>query len=899
MNRSATPVGTIDEVQIEARPGDTILEAAGRAGIEVPTLCHAEGLTPEGGCRMCLVEIDGQRPQAACHTPMAPGMVIRTRTPRLTEIRRELLRLTLLSTPEGALAARADGSKFERLLAEYGVMPPHSARRPAAVRAIDESHPYMRFDRDRCITCRLCLNTCEQVQGQFVYGIEGRGGRTRLVFGPGELFAQSDCVSCGACVDRCPTGAISDRDRMATAARQAAAIDSVCGYCGVGCRTRIESAGGVVLRIGGVADAEVNHGHLCVKGRYAHAYHRSGDRLTSPLLRDAGGQLRPVSWDEAIRFTARRLTEIRDRHGPAALGTMTSSRSTNEASYLLQKLFRVLIGSNNTDCCARVCHSSTAIALGMVTGTGAATASYADLDEARLVVVAGSNATEAHPVVGARIKQAALRGARLVVIDPREIELARYAAVHLPVWPGGNVAAFNAIAKVMIEEGLFDRAYIESRCEGFAELRGFLAARPLKELAGLARLDPELIRRAARVIGGAGPGLFVSGLGLSEQSQGVSGVMAYCNLGLLTGSLGKRGAGMLPLRGQNNVQGNADMGAQPYALTGYLKLDDREARERFGRVWGAAPPAEPGLTIPEMYDAAVEGRLKALWIQGEDVAQSDPHYEHVVKALRSLDLLVVQELFMTETASLAHVVFPAAAVLEQEGTFTNGERRIQHVRPSVPAPGSARPDWEVIRDVGVAMGGIGKGWKYDRPSKVMDEVAAVAPHLFGGVSYERLSADGIQWPCPTPGHPGTRTVHTERFVRGRALLTSVDYAPPQDAPDAEHGHVLITGRILDHYNVGTMTRRTPSRRLAPRDFLDIHPEDAARLGIADGASVRVRSRWGEAIAPARLTRRVLPGTSFLTFHFPETGTNRVVGPCHDPTSHCPDYKVVAVNLAPV
>jgi len=889
----------IDGNTVDVRPGETILAAAGRCGISIPTLCHAPGLQAEGGCRMCMVEIDGQRSQAACHTPIAPGMVVRTSTAHLRALRHDLLALTLSAIPEGATTAQADGTTFERLLSEYGVRGGEFGHGRAGA-ALDESHPYMRFDRNKCITCRLCLNACEQVQGQFVYGIEGRGGRSRLIFGPTETFGDSACVACGACVDRCPTGAITDIDRLnGRAAHVDHGVDSVCGYCGVGCRTHAEASHGAVLRIRGVAGAAVNHGHLCVKGRYAHAYHRSPDRLTQPLIRDGAGPLRPASWPEAITFTARRLIELRDKHGPDALGTMTSSRSTNEAAYLLQKLFRSIIGTNNTDCCARVCHSSTAVALGMVTGAGAATASYADIDEARLIVVAGSNPTEAHPVVGARIRQRVLRGAPLVVIDPRKIELCAHARVHLQLWPGTNVAMFNALAKVIIEEGLYDRGYVSERCDGFEQLRDSLRGLTLDELARTTRVPVELIRRAARLIASGGPGLFVSGLGLSEQTQGVAGVMGYCNLGLLTGALGKRGSGMLPLRGQNNVQGNADMGSQPYALTGYMKLGDPEVQSRLERLWGKAPPVKVGKTIPEMYDAAVRGELRGLWVQGEDVVQSDPNTDHVVKALRSLDLLIVQEMFMTQTAELAHVIFPAAGVLEQEGTFTNGERRIQHVRPVVRAPGSARPDWEVIRDVGIALGGPGATWNYPAPSNVMDELAAAVPHLFGGVSYDRLTPDGLQWPCPTREHPGTRTVHPERFARpgGRALLSTVDFVPSQDATDAEHPMVLMTGRNLDHYNVGTMTRRTPSSRIVDRDYLELHPEDAAMLCAHDGTPLRVRSRWGETVAPARLSGRVMPGTAFLTFHFPETRTNCVVGPWTDPTSKCPDYKVIAVKLS--
>jgi formate dehydrogenase major subunit len=894
-----TTTASIDATAVEVRNGDTILDAARRHGIDVPTLCHQPGLALEGNCRMCLVEVEGdERPHAACHTPLAAGMSVRTSSSRLEALRRDILGLVLSEHAENRFEPSERGSEFERLLRRVGISRPVYGHRVKRAE-VDDSHPYLRFDATRCITCRRCVHACAEIQGQFVYAIAGRGGDSHVVFGPGERFAESACTACGACVDHCPTGAISDRDRegavgerIAAAPSPVAVIDSVCGYCGVGCRVRIESGHAQELRIRGVPEASVNRGHLCAKGRYAHAWQSHPERLTTPLLRE-NGTLRPVSWSHAVGWLAGRLLDLRSRHGPNSLGVLTSSRSTNEAAYLLQKLFRTAIGTNNVDCCARVCHSSTATALQLVTGTGAATTSYADIELARAIVLAGANPTEAHPVIGARIKQAVLRGAGLIIIDPRRTELAALAELHLALRPGTNVALFNAMAKVLVEHALVDRGYVEARLEGFDELATALRSISLVEVERVTGVAAADIRRAAEWIGHAGPTLFVHGLGLSELTQGTASVMTLVNLAMLTGSIGRAGAGMMPLRGQNNVQGNADMGGMPNQLTGYQPLDDPAVRERFQTVWGQAPPLEPGLTIPEMLAAAREGTIRGLWIQGEDVAQSDPDETRVIEALESLELLVVQELFRTPTGERAHLVLPAAGVLEQEGTFTNAERRIQHVRPAASPPGEAKPDWQIVLEVARA---LGLPWSYGSPADVMNEIARVAPALFGGVAYDRLERDGLQWPCPSRYHPGTGTVHAAGFLNGRGRLTAVEYLASPEHDVAGFPWLLITGRVLHHYNVGTMTRRTPSRALAPADELQLHPDDAMRLAIADGDRVEIESRWGSTEVRARLSPAVNTGTVFLSFHFPETHANRVVGPHHDPLSKCPQYKATAVRL---
>ena len=889
---------TVDGHTHEVQGGETILQLVRRAGTDVPTLCYVDGLSPEGGCRLCVVEIEGHpRPVAACHTPALPGMRIRTTGASLEALRRDILALYLESDGVPGYAPSQRGGSFEELLDRYGLAresraeAPRSSASAGGSEPLDASHPYLRFRRDLCITCRRCLHACEEIQGQFVYGVADRGGETRLIFGPSERFSDSPCVACGACVDLCPTGALSDADREERPAAPTV-TRSVCGYCGVGCRIEVTAVGGRVAKIAGVPDAAVNRGHLCAKGRYAHGYQRSAARLTVPLLRQGGG-LVPVSWSEAIAFAARRLREIRAAHGSDALAVLTSSRSTNEAAYLFQKVFRSLLGTNNVDCCARVCHSSSALALHTQTGTGAATASYADIERARCIVLAGANATEAHPVVGARIKQAALGGALLIVVDPRRIELVDYAALHLQLRPGTNVALFNALAKVMIEEGLIDPPYLADRVEGFEELVAFLADVSLEEAEITTGVTISQIREAALLLGSMRRALFVHGLGLSELAQGTASVMALANLALITGSIGRDGAGMLPLRGQNNVQGNADMGGMPDQVTGYQPVGDPSVREHLARLWGAPPPPEPGLTLPEMLDAAAAGRLRALWVQGEDLAQSDPNETHVREALGRLDLLVTQELFLSETAELAHLVLPAAGALEQEGTFTNAERRIQHVRAAVPAPGEALPDWEVAQRLARA---LGASWSYATPAQVMSEIAQVAPRLFGGVSYARLSGDGLQWPCPDGDHPGTATVHKDRFLRGRGRLVAVDYQPSLEHGVPEYPLLLVTGRVLHHYNVGTMTRRTAQSTLAPGDFLEMHPSDAATAGIEDGAWAVLESRWGSTTVRARHSRRIAPGTLFLSFHFPETHANRITGPALDPLSRCPQYKATGVRV---
>ena len=849
--------------------GETILEAAKRLSIDIPTICHAEQLHPEGGCRICLVECEGEdRPMAACHSAINPGMIIHTDTEKVETLRSQL----------------------------HELYDHHRHTITPCSTTTQETHPYLSLNLAACVDCRLCLNVCEQVQGQFVFSVSGRGAKKKISIGDLDTFADSPCVACGACADICPTDAIINRDVLNHSAHQKT-VRSTCGYCGVGCQiaVAVDEDTNQVLSIEGVNDALVNKGHLCAKGRFSHSYLKSGDRLTQPLIKTADGSFKEATWPEALKLITSTLTQMVKTHGSSSVGAFTSSRSTNEACYLLQKFFRSILLSNNVDCCARVCHSSTALALQLVTGTGAASSSYQDIESSSCILVAGANPTEAHPIVGARIKQQVLKGTPLIVIDPREIELAEYADVHLQLIPGTNVALFNGLAKILHDNGDIDEPYLLERIENYEEFKGFIETISLPEIVDSTGVDLESMKKAASLIcsSQAGGTLFVHGLGLSELEQGTASVMTLCNLGMLTGSIGKLGSGMLPLRGQNNVQGSADMGSMPDQFTGYQSVADPAARQRLQKIWGSLPPEEPGLTIPEMIDAAAAGSIRGLWIQGEDIAQSDPNESHVRAALETLDFLVVQEIFFSETCHFADVILPAASYLEQEGTFTNGERRIQHVKPVVASPGESLPDWLVVRD---AANLAGAQWSYQNPSEVMDEIAEVAPHLFGGVSYSRLDQNGLQWPCPSYESSGTATVHGSGFLRGKGALTTIDYRPSSEHHISGYPYLLITGRTLHHYNVGTMTRRSRQSSLSSRDFLEINPKDAKREKIKDGDIITVQSRWGQIAVPIKYSTRTAPNTLFLSFHFPETHTNQLTGPALDPMSKCPQYKATAVRL---
>jgi formate dehydrogenase major subunit len=759
--------------------------------------------------------------------------------------------------------------------------------------ARDLSHPYLVFDRDRCIDCYRCVRACAEVQGQFVWHVRGRGIDTRLE-PDGATLRESSCVSCGTCVDACPTRALEDR-AASPLLRPTQWTRTVCPYCGVGCELDVGSREGRIISVRPVLESPVSKGHLCVKGRYAFDFVNAPDRITGPMIREGTGWRR-VSWSEARAFVIGRLRAIIERHGADSVGVLGSARATNEDNYVTQKFARTVLGTNNVDCCARVCHAPSAVALKRMLGTGLSTNAFDDIESACTILLCGANPTENHPVVGARIRQAALGGAHLIVVDPRRIELARHAEIHLAVAPGTNIPLFNAMARTIVNEGLYDREFVSRRVEGFNDFKAFLEPWTVERAAGICGVEADLITRAARLFARETPAMTVTGLGLTEHVQGTETVMALINLALLTGNLGRPGTGVNALRGQNNVQGAAHMGCEPATLPASTALE--EGRQTYERAWGTALPALPGLTVLQMMDAAAAGRLKALWAVGYDVLMTNPDVTSTQRALDCLDLLVVQDLFLTETArASANVFLPACSSFEKDGTFMNAERRVQRVRAAIRPLGDSKPDWQIMSEFARAMGA--SGFAFATAEDIWNELRTLSAGA-RGMTYARLDVRGLQWPCPSEDHPGTPILHTATFGGApRAALRMITYHPTSETTTTGYPLCLITGRSLYQFNAGTMTGRTRNNELRPADLLDISPEDAERAHIAEGATVRVTSRYGSVRLPAHINTAVRPGQLFATFQRPDVLVNAVTGPGRDAITGTPEYKITAVRLETV
>ena len=879
---------TIDGLTITANTDDTVFIAAKKAGVTIPSLCASRHLAPFGSCRLCLCEVEGQQgTPAACTMPVQDGMIVRTDTERLTRVRRNILELYLSEVPTGnepsdvmQTLARSAGLTKVR----YGV---GSQRVPLR----DESNPFITFDNARCISCARCVRACDEIQGTFALTMLERGFQARPVAGSGGGYASSNCVSCGACVKECPTGALVETS-VIRSGPPTQTVRTTCAYCGVGCAFDAGVRDGRVVTLVPSDDGPSNLGHSCMKGRFGWDYVYAPDRLRTPVLRK-GDQWEAISWEAAINRIAQEFARITTTYGPNALATISSSRGTNEENYLFAKFMRCVIGTNHIDNCARVCHSATVTGMMETLGASAATNSIADLDQAKLIMVVGANPTESHPVIGARIKQAVRRGVPLIVIDPRRTELARLADMHLQLRPGTNVALLNGMGHSIVKEGLLDTDFIHARTDGLDEWRSALAPFTPDVTERITCVPAALIREAAGRYATSGASFCLHGLGVTEHRWGSHGVIALCNLALATGNIGRPGTGINPLRGQNNVQGASDAGCLPTYFAGYQSLGDPELSKKHEAITGRPLPHARGLKIPEMWDAALEGRLNGLWIIGYDVAQTDPNLKKVREALGRLEFLVVQDLFMSETAQRAHLVIPGASFLEKDGTFTNLERRIQRLRKAIEPPAGVLADWQVVCRVSTQMG---YPMQYGHPSEIMDEMSRLTPML-AGVSYARLEQpQGLQWPVPSAQHPGTPLMHGDRFPRQTARFVPVDYLPPGESPSAAYPFILITGRILQHYNCGAQTRRTKIVRMVSTDVLEMHREDAERLHIREAETVRLVSAHGEAILPAVVSERIRPGELFTSFHFPGTNVNALLSSSADESSKCPEYKVSAVRV---
>ncbi len=897
----------IDGQPVTVPAGTTVMRAAIEAGVSIPKLCATDSQEPFGSCRLCVVQIEGRKGfPASCTTEVAEGMRVSTQTPDVAKLRRNVMELYISDHPLDCLTCPTNGDcELQDMAGAVGlrdVRYGYDGRNHLSAEK-DTSNEYFTFDPSKCIVCSRCVRACDEVQGTHALTIDGRGFASMVVASDDRPFFDSECVSCGACVQACPTATLTENSLISLGQPEHYAI-TTCAYCGVGCSFRAEMKGEQVVRMVPNKDGHANHGHSCVKGRFAFGYATHPDRITEPMIRESIREpWRKVSWDEAVSFAADRIRRVQQQHGPLSVGGITSSRCTNEETYLVQKLVRAAFGNNNVDTCARVCHSPTGYGLKTTLGESAGTQTFDSVEEADVVMVIGANPTDAHPVFASQMKRRLRAGAGLIVADPRVIGLVRSPHVqanhHLQLRPGTNVALINAMTHVVVSEGLEDKAFVEARCEreSYDAWHRFIsqpehAPENLEAITGVPAAE---VRAAARLYAGARNAAIYYGLGVTEHSQGSTMVMGIANLAMVTGNLGRPGTGVNPLRGQNNVQGACDMGSFPHELPGYRHISDPAVRGAFESHWGVSLLPEPGYRIPNMLDAAVNGEFKALYVQGEDLAQSDPDTQHVTAALSALDCLIVQDIFLNETAKYAHVLLPGSTFLEKNGTFTNAERRISPVR-KVMQPVAGLEDWEVTCALSNA---LGYPMHYEHPREIMAEIAALTP-TFSGVSYELLDRRGsVQWPCNAERPEGTEIMHEETFPIGKGHFAPTPYVATDERSTRKYPLLLTTGRILSQYNVGAQTRRTGNVNWHEEDRLEIHPQDAELRGIVDGKWVGISSRVGETVLRAIVTENVLPGVVYTTFHHPESGANVVTTENSDWATNCPEYKVTAVQVVPV
>jgi len=898
---------SIDGFEVSVAAGTSVMRAAALAGIAVPKLCATEQLDAFGSCRLCLVQIEGMKGYpASCTTLVAPGMKVTTQNQKIGELRRGVMELYISDHPLDCLTCPANGHcELQDMAGAVGlreVRYGYEGENHLQAKK-DESNPYFTFDASKCIVCSRCVRACDEVQGTLALTVQGRGFGSKIAASQDDSFLDSECVSCGACVQACPTATLSEKSLIDMGQAEHSVV-TTCAYCGVGCSFRAEMKGAEVVRMVPNQNGHANHGHSCVKGRFAIGYTTHPDRITKPMIRaKITDPWREVSWEEAIGHAAAEFKRIQQKHGRDSVGGITSSRCTNEETYLVQKLVRAAFGNNNVDTCARVCHSPTGYGLKNTLGESAGTQTFDSVMHADVILIIGANPTDAHPVFGSQMKRRLREGAKLIIADPRRIDLVRMPHIraqhHLQLRPGTNVALLNSLAHVIVTEGLVNREFVAARCEPlpFANWQAFVAeTRHSPEvLEANTGVPANEVRAAARLYATGGNAAIYYGLGVTEHSQGSTTVMAIANLAMATGNIGREGVGVNPLRGQNNVQGSCDMGSFPHEFPGYRHVSDEATRHLFEREWGVGLHAEPGLRIPNMFESALDGEFLGLYCEGEDIAQSDPNTQHVTAALSAMECIVVQDLFLNETAKFAHVFLPGSSFLEKDGTFTNAERRISRVRKVMNAPGG-HADWEITQLLSNA---LGYKMDYAHPSEIMDEIARLTP-TFTGVSYDKLERLGsIQWPCNEQAPDGTPIMHVDEFVRGKGKFLLTEYVPTREKVNSRYPLILTTGRILSQYNVGAQTRRTANNAWHEEDRLELHPHDAEERGVKDGDWVGVQSRAGETVMRALVTPRVQPGLVYTTFHFPDSGANVITTDNSDWATNCPEYKVTAVQVTRV
>jgi len=898
---------SIDGQEVSVAEGTSVMRAAALLGSKIPKLCATDQLQAFGSCRLCLVQIEGMKGlPASCTTPVAAGMKVTTQNQQIADIRRGVMELYISDHPLDCLTCPANGHcELQDMAGVVGLREVRygyeGANHLAAEK--DTSNPYFTFDASKCIVCSRCVRACDEQQGTLALTIQNRGFESKVAAGQNVSFMDSECVSCGACVQACPTATLSEKTLIEKGQAEHS-VTTTCAYCGVGCSFRAEMKGEEVVRMVPNKDGHANHGHSCVKGRFAIGYATHADRITKPMIRakitDAWQE---VSWEQAIAHAASELRRIQGKYGRNSIGGITSSRCTNEETYLVQKLVRAGFGNNNVDTCARVCHSPTGYGLKNTLGESAGTQNFDSVMQADVIFVIGANPTDGHPVFGSQMKRRLRQGAGLIVADPRRIDLVRTPHIaanhHLKLRPGTNVALINSLAHVVVSEGLVKEDFVRERCEvdSFETWREFVSQErnspeAMEAITGVPAAE---VRAAARLYATAKNGAIYYGLGVTEHSQGSTMVMGIANLAMATGNIGREGVGVNPLRGQNNVQGSCDMGSFPHEFPGYRHVSNDAVRKLFENEWGVGLQNEPGLRIPNMFEAALDGEFKGLYIEGEDIAQSDPNTQHVTAALTSMECIIVQDLFLNESAKFAHVFLPGSSFLEKDGTFTNAERRISRVR-KVMKPKAGYADWEITQLLANA---VGYPMNYAHPAEIMDEIARLTP-TFRGVSYQRLDQLGsIQWPCNAEHPDGTPTMHIGSFVRGKGKFLLTEYVPTREKVNAKFPLILTTGRILSQYNVGAQTRRTENVRWHDEDRVEIHPHDAEERGIAEGDWVGIASRAGDTVLRAWVTERVQPGVVYTTFHFPESGANVITTDNSDWATNCPEYKVTAVQATRV